>query len=164
MKRVFAVTALIVLLYAVQASAGQDEKIYPGFMGVPVNAQPVPVESYAGAGNPSSTQWLAMVLPLIRESQNGYVNSGWVKVIDQHYNNSVAVRLWSIDRSSVGGVRGFYSAEKESAGSGPQVQTLSFPMVDSYVGSTVHYYYAKIPPTYSGNISYIVSYYVKEYY
>lgn len=162
MRKVFIGAVLMVTLCSVIAFAA-DDKLYPGVMGVRYNAsQPVPHESYGALYNPSSTSTLSLALPIVRDGSGGNIDSGWVKLVDQHYNQDISVRLYSIYRSdSTGEIYGWLSSTQTTTGSGPQVQTLTFGSLATNTYSSA-YYFVTLPPTYSGVESQVISYYVVE--
>jgi hypothetical protein len=153
--------SLLLALVVVQGHAG-DAKTYPGSMGVRY-AGAYPSYHTSAIGNPSSSQWMYVDLPVINDDMNDDIKSSSVRVLDRHYTSNVRCSVNSAYwNSTAGSFYGWWGANKYSAGSSNTLQTLSTGGV-SGAGSVYHQYFScAIPPTYSGNRSYIVSYYVNE--
>jgi hypothetical protein len=137
-----------------------DGKVYPGSMCVRWSG-PNPVYANSGIGNPGTTT-LYLDCPAAHDSINYGINNGWVKVLDRHFSSPAQCNLnslyasgswffgwWTPFRSSIGG-----------SASSP-VETLYFGSLSS--SSTAHYYYScRVPPTYNGYVSYLMTYKVDE--
>jgi hypothetical protein len=157
-------TALIsasILVGATAAVAG-DAKTYPGSMCVRYSGSN---PSYSGSmiGNPSSSQWLYLDCPAINDSMSEQLHNSWVAVLDRHYSSdvhcSVHSRYWN---NSTAALNGWWGGNKYSAGSGNNLQKLSWGRL-SGAGDSVHTYFScAIPPAYSGHVSYIVNYHANE--
>ena len=146
---------------ATQGFAG-DAKTYPGSMGVRY-AGASPSYNYSAIGNPSSTQWMYVDLPVINDDMGDDISSSYVRVLDRHYSSDVRCSINSAYwNSSAGAFYGYWGANKYSAGSGNSLQSLPTGGVGGAGTSYHHYFSCRVPPTYSGNRSYIVSYYVNE--
>lgn len=160
MRKTIVLSLLLVAFCAANAFA-TDGKIYPGSMGVKwTPSDPDPVLNCSAIGNPSSTKWLRVDLPVIHDSINHTIRSGWVKAIDMHYSRNISARLMSIFRNGCTWY-GWASPIRTTSGANCAAQTLSFGSLGS--NSLAHYYYScSIPPTYNGQVSYIVSYKVDE--
>ena len=143
------------------AQAG-DAKTYPGSMCVRYSGAS-PSYSSSAIGNPSSTQWLYLDCPAINDSMNEDLNNSWVGALDRHYSSdircSVNSAYWNSTHSTF---YGWWGSNQYSSGSGNHRQLLSWGGL-SGSGETVHTYFScRIPPTYSGNRSYIISYHTNE--
>ena len=155
---------LLVALFMVMTSAlpalASDGKIYPGSMGVRSSGTSTPIILWSAIGNPSSGSWLYLDLPVIKNTKAGNINKSWVRVIDQHYKENVSCKLCSVYRSGCI-YTGSFSPTKESSGSGSNEQVL-LPGGVTANSQSYHYFSCKIPPKYSNNTSYIISYFVEE--
>ena len=161
MKRTILASIFFIITFVTGSAFAIDGKIYPGSMGIRWNSSdPVPHLSASAVFNSSSTKSLRLDLPVIHDSIHHSISSGWVRVIDRHYNQNIRVSMNSVYRNGCS-FWGWWGANKYSAGTNCSAQALSFPGLGS--NSQAHYYYSvTIPPTYSGNKSGIVSYYVAE--
>lgn len=162
MKKIFAVTIMLVMMCSGMVYA-DGCKIYPGVMGVRANAsQPVPWEYWGALGNPSSKSSLAMALPVVRDCNHGKLANGWVRLVDQHYNSDISVKLISTYRDGATGViYAWQSPVQTTVGSGPQVQTKVFTALGANHYSSA-YYWVVLPPSYNGKYSHVISYHVNE--
>ena len=156
------ISALAVLSLVTPTTFAGDGKVYPGAMGIRWSSyDPFPSFNYGMIENPSSSKWLRLSLPVVHDSIYAKsITSGWVKAVDRHYSKNVKCYLRAAFRNG----SSFYtwtSAIKYTSGSSSGPQTLKFGSVG--MNSISHYYFTcRIPPTYSGNRSGIVSYYVLE--
>jgi hypothetical protein len=153
--------SLLIVAFCAGSAFAADGKIYPGSMGAKWSSnEPDPVLSFGAIGNPSATKWLRLDLPVIHDSINHSIKDGWVKAIDMHYSGNISARLYSVYRNGCSWY-GWLSPSQATSGVNCAAQTLSFGALGS--NSSAHYYYScSIPPTYSGQVSYIVSYKVNE--
>lgn len=124
-------------------------------------AGPTPTYNNSAIGNPAATT-LYLDCPVIHDSINHRIHSGWVKVFDRHFTAPVSCNLNSLYPSGTGFFGWWTSFQSSSGGSSTSpVETLTFGSLSS--NPTAHYYYScQIPPTYSGYVSYITSYKVNE--
>lgn len=157
-------TALFSVLFLLCASVttfADDGKVYPGSMGVRWSSyDPVPTLNASAIGNPSSTKSLRVDLPVIHDCIGNNIEQGWVKVIDMHYGQNIRCSLNSVYRNG-SSFYGWWGPNKYSSGSSQNPKTLTHGGLGS--NTQAHYYYScSIPPTYNGNRSYIISYYVEE--
>jgi hypothetical protein len=154
-------TAITLAFFINQGFAG-DAKTQPGSMGVRY-AGASPSYNASAIGNPSSTEWVYLDLPVINDDMSNDIGYSNVRVLDRHYTSDVCCSVNSVYwNSSASAFYGWWGATKCSAGSSNNLQYLITGGV-SGAGSTYHQYFScRIPPTYSGNRSYIVSYYVDE--
>jgi len=155
-----AVSSMLITLTAGVAQAG-DAKVYPGEMGIKWSG-PTPVYNTGAIGNSSSSSWMYVDLPVINDDTGSGIDSTWVKVLDRHYNSDVRCKIvtayWN---NTADAFYGYFGPNRYSSGSSTNAQTL-YPGSASH-GSTRHEYFScAIPPTYSGNRSYIISYQVSE--
>lgn len=160
-KILFKLLLLFVCVTAVGVSQAHavDGKIYTGSSCVRWSGTTSPIYNFSAIGNPADS-WLYVDCPVIHDSINASINSGWVKVIDQNYTYNARCNLNSIYRNG-GSWWGWWTPNQSSAGSSSSPQTLSFGGIGS--NSISHYYYScRIPPIYSGNRSYLISYKVDE--
>jgi hypothetical protein len=153
------VVAVMLLIGAAPVWAG-DGKIYPGSMCVRYAGTSTPTYNNSAIGNPSGNSWLYLDCPAIHDTIGRSIKKGWVRMIDQHYNSNIRCNLNSILRN--GSVFwGWWTPNKSSAGSGVNPQHITYGGIGA--NTLAHYYYScRIPPRYSGNTSYITSYYVEE--
>ncbi len=155
------VSLFMVITGALPALAA-DMKIYPGSMGVRYAGTSTPTYYYSAIGNPSATQWLYLDLPVIRDLNRG-ISSSKVRVIDQNckYKFDIRCQLCSVYRSGCK-FNGWFKPTKFSKGCKCTEQVLYTGAAKANFKS--HYYFScRIPPKYKNKISYINSYYVKEY-
>ena len=150
----------MIMLGMSQAHAG-DRKVYPGSMGVKWSG-PSPSYSSGAIGNPSSTSWMYVDLPVINDDTTSGIDLSWATVVDRHYSSnlrcSINTAYWN---NTANTMYGYWGPNIYSTGSSDDAQTLSTGSATH--GSTRHEYFScAIPPTYSGNVSYIVSYTVEE--
>jgi hypothetical protein len=135
-----------------------DGKNYPGSMCVRWSGTSTPVYNFSAIGNPSSTTWLYLDCPAVKDASN--IASGWVRMLDRHYSSNISCRLYSV-YASTGGYYGWVTPVVSSTGSSANPQHRPFGGIGG--NSIAHYYYScSIPPTYSGYVSYITSYQVSE--
>lgn len=159
-KKSLFITMIVVMAMCASASIASDGKIYPGSMCVRYAGTSTPSYNNSAIGNPSSTSWLYLDCPAIHDTVSGNVKEGWVRMIDRHYSSDVKCSLNSIYRSG-NSFWGWWTSNKNSSGSGVNPQHVSYGGIGA--SSQAHYYYScQIPPSYSGNVSYIISYYVEE--
>ncbi|MBR9909668.1 MAG: hypothetical protein GYB33_04850 [Gammaproteobacteria bacterium] len=142
------------------AEAG-DRKVYPGSMGVKYSG-PNPVYAWSAIGNPSSSSWMYVDLPVINDDTTSGIDYTRVDVLDRHYSSNVRCSIntayWN---NTYDTMYGYWGPNKYSTGSSNNAQYLYTGSASH--GSTRHEYFScAIPPTYSGNRSYIVSYTVSE--
>lgn len=154
-KSNFLAICCVSLLCSFHAEAA-DNKIYPGAMGVKT-AGADPAYSQGAISNPSSTSWMYVTLPLVNDTYT-QIEASWVRVLDRHYNSNVSCSVnsayWNNTHDTF---YGSWGANRASTGSSDNVQVLDTGTATG--GSTRHYFMkCSIPPTYSGNRSYIVSY------
>jgi hypothetical protein len=149
-----------VLVAGVAPTQATDGKIYPGSMGVRYAGTDTPSLNFSAIGNPSSTTWLYLDLPVIKDSINHNIERGWIKAIDMNYYSDITGTLLSTYRNG-NQWWGWTNGSMKTSGTSSGVQTLSFGSLGANSGC--HYYYScRIPPSYNGNTSYIVSYKVDE--
>jgi hypothetical protein len=149
-----------------------DEKLYPGSMGIRWNnSLPDPVLSWGRIGNPSSTRDLYLDLPIIHDIIDRSIKSGYVSVVDSSSNRSIRCTLNSVFffGSSTFRYRQTPPRESKSVTSNGVEEKLWFPGVsnnrsgNSSLNNSSHYFYScRIPQTSNGRRSYILSYAVKE--
>jgi hypothetical protein len=156
LKKASLIVALMVVS-APQAQAG-DAKVYAGSSCVPYGSNRSPSYSRSSIYNLSASQSLDVDCPAVHDDKN--IARGWVRVIDQHYSDKVSCTLNSIYFSG-SSAYGWWSGQ-ESSGSSSSLQHLAF-VGNSPVNSTSHYYLScRIPPTYNGYPSSVISYQVDE--
>ncbi len=122
-----------------------------------------PIYSTSAIGNPSSTQWLYLDCPAINDSMSEDLNNSWVGVLDRHYSSNVRCSVnsayWNNTHDKF---YGWWGSNQYSDGSSNNRQALSWGSLGGS-GETVHTYFScRLPPTYSGNRSYIISYHTNE--
>lgn len=159
--KIGAIAAPVLLLAGMATLQAGDAKTYPGSMGVKWSGG-TPVYSTSAIGNSSSSQWLYIDLPVINDDMSNGIQSSWVKVLDRHYNSNVRCSINSAYwNNTYDQFYGSWGGNRYSTGSSNNAQTLSTGGATG--GSSRHEYFScAIPPTYSGNRSYIISYYVNE--
>ena len=154
------ISLVSVLALGVSSGMAGDGKLYPGSMCVRYAGTSTPAYNFSAIGNPSTTSWLYLDCPVIHDTISSNVKNGWVRMIDQSYTNALRCSLNSFYRSG-GSFYGWWTANKSSSGSGSHPQHITYSGIGA--NSLAHYYYScRIPPKYSGNTSYITSYYVEE--
>lgn len=160
-KIIFPVLIAILGLLSSATSYADNEKLYPGSMCIPLGfEQPTPFINFGEINNPSSTKWLSVDCPIIRDNPGGHIKRGYVNMFDQNYNYNISCRLASVHRSGAG-FTGWWYQNKSSAGSIEKVQKSIFGKQHSISG--YHYFYScTIPPKYNGNMSGISSYSARE--
>ncbi len=84
---IFIAAVFMMVISSLSAFAG-DGKIYPGSMGFRYAGTAVPALNVSAIGNPSSTTWLYLDLPVIHDC--GRIKSGWVKAIDMSYTQNIS--------------------------------------------------------------------------
>ena len=139
-----------------------DAKTYPGSLCVRTSG-PTPIYSTSAIGNSSSSQWLYVTCPLINDSMGEDLHSSWVGVLDRHYSSNIRCSVnsayWNNTHDTF---YGWWGGNKYSEGSSNNRQVLSWNSLGGS-GETVHTYVScRIPPTYSSNRSYIISYHGNE--
>jgi hypothetical protein len=156
------ILSMVVLTITMSASLAlaEDGKIYPGSLCVRYAGTSTPSYNFSAIGNPSNSSWLYLDCPVIHDSINGSIHDGWVDTIDSHYSSDVRCSLNSFYRSGSSWY-GWWSPNRHSSGSGSHKQRLYYSGLGS--NSSSHQYLScRIPPRYSGNTSYIISYRVDE--
>ncbi|MCG8312616.1 MAG: hypothetical protein MI976_05320 [Pseudomonadales bacterium] len=155
--------SLTVAVLAVATSAAQadDQKVYPGSMGVKYSG-PTPTYSTSSIGNPSSTSWMYVDLPAINDLSDD-VKASYVRVLDRHYSSDVRCTVnqayWN---NTADTFYGWWGGAQYSGGSSTNSQTLNTGAVGGTGGAVHTYFSCRVPPTYSGNVSRIISYSVTE--
>lgn len=154
-------TATAVMSLAGHVYADGDAKVYPGALAVKWSGV-TPTYNSGAIGNPSSTSWMYMDLPVINDDTGSGIDSSWYKAIDRHYSSDIRCSINSVYfNNSAGNYYGSWGANISTSGSAATEQTKSTGSATG--GSTRHEYFScAIPPTYSGNVSYIISYQVSE--
>ena len=155
--RVAKAAACLALIGGAGIAEAGDRKVYPGEMGVKWSG-PNPVYNTGAIGNPSSTSWMYVDLPVINDDTGSGIDYSSVAVVDRHYSSDVRCSIntayWN---NSADTFYGYWGPNRSSSGSSGDQQTLSTGSASH--GSTRHEYFScRIPPTYSGNVSYIISY------
>jgi hypothetical protein len=165
MNRSFAgvakVAACVALIIGAAVAEAGDRKVYPGEMGVKWSG-PSPVFNTGAIGNPSSTSSMYVDLPVINDDTGSGIDYSSVGVVDRHYSSdarcSINTAYWN---NTADTFYGYWGPNAYSTGSSGNQQTLYTGSASH--GSTRHEYFScLIPPTYSGNVSYIISYTVDE--
>ncbi|RLU00176.1 hypothetical protein [Ketobacter sp.] len=146
---------------AAASALAADAKNYPGSMGVKYSGA-TPSYSSSAIVNPSSSSWMYVDLPAINDEDNDILIS-YVRVLDRHYSSDVRCSInqayWN---NSADTMYGWWGTNVYSTGSSSNSQTLSTGPLGG-TGMNVHTYFScAVPPTYSGNQSRIISYYVYE--
>jgi len=140
-----------------------DAKVYPGAMCVRFSGAigDNTTLSFSAIGNPSTTATLRVDCPVINDEDGDGTLQAWFRAIDQSYTADVSCSVNSFYRSGSSWL-GWWTPSRPTAGAGTHVQHISFPE-DLGANSVSHYYFScRIPPRYSGHISYITSYKVEE--
>lgn len=151
---------LLAVIMGFSPAGAEDGKLYPGSMCVRYAGTSTPSYNFSAIGNPSTSSWLYVDCPVVHDSMNHSIRNGYVNMIDMNYSSNVRCSLNSFYRSG-GSWYGWWSPSKSSSGSGSSPQRIYYSGLGS--NSSSHYYYScQIPPRYSGNTSYLGSYYVSE--
>ena len=162
LRQLSLVPTTLALALAINLGHAGDAKVYPGSMGVRY-AGANPSYNYSAIGNPSSSQWMYVDLPVINDAMNDDIKYSSVRVLDRHYSNNVRCSVNSAYwNSSSSAFYGWWGSNKYSSGSGDNLQKLSTGGVGGAGTSYHHYFSCAVPPSYAGNRSYIVSYYANE--
>ena len=137
-----------------------DKKVYPATMAVKrVGEKP----HFTGGMAGNRSQWhIDIDLPVINDHVNNGILRSYVRVIDRHYSEDIRCRIMSAYWSNANdSVYGSWGAYKYSDGSSNNQQVLSTGGV--YSSMIRHEFFnCRIPGTYQGNSSYIISYEVHE--
>ncbi len=155
-----------VALIGGQAYAG--EASYPGAACVKWSAgDPQPLLSYSEILNPSSTAWLRVDCPITRTDFDSFlhdagVESSWVRMVDRHYTSNGSCRLVSYSHNTDGTASYWTTGTQYTSGTGNQAQQLNIGSLDGENGASHLYFSCQIPPTYAGNYSTLVTYYVNQ--
>lgn len=153
--------AVAVCGMAVASVQANDNKTYPGSMAVKWQGS-TPSYMLSSIGNPSSLIWMYVDLPAINDS-NGSIANSQVKVVDRHYDAdircSVKQLYWN---SSTDSMAGYWGAKYSSNGASDNLKTITTGALPGYGLSFHSFISCRVPPSYSGNESRIVSYYVSE--
>jgi hypothetical protein len=155
--KVFLLVLGIMVLGAIPVHA-VDGKNYPGSNCVRVSGA-TPIYGESAIGNPSTTTGLSVDCPAVKDATN--IQSGWVRVIDNHTTQVVSCTLVCVSRS--GTTTSSCVRQDFSTGSSASVQELSFGSLTCLgCNNRAHYYYScYIPPTQAGT-SWIRTYQVLE--
>lgn len=152
--------ALFMIIAGALPALAADGKIYPGSMGIRYSGTSTPCLQCGAIGNPSTSSWFYLDLPVIHDSIYGNINKSWVRVTDRHYSSNIRCSLCNRYRCGYGWC-GCFSPTVFSSGSGRHEQRLITGRLSG--NTTSHYYFScDIPPRYNNNTSYINSYYVEE--
>lgn len=151
-------TLVSLSVVASTAHATLDAKTFPGAMCMEQNLNSITLDSRGRAMNTDADE-MTWVCPIVREWMSGTLSSASVYVLDQHHTDDVSCTLYS---HTTGGSSTDYASGSTSGTSG-SAKTSS---ISSLGASTNGYYYllCTVPGTYSGNMSGVVSYHVKESY
>jgi len=167
MKKVtFILAVLAYFLLGTESFAQQS--IWPGSQCVQWTAgDVVPTLNGSAIYNSSASASMRVDCPIERNDFSGFlhtpgIDSAWVSVIDMNYSADARCGLGSLSVSSTGVWTYVTSGSAFSAGASSGSQTLNlgaltFPndRVHSFIGCI-------IPPSYAGNVSYLVNYYVNQ--
>jgi hypothetical protein len=128
-KRIFLMTlkmAAVAFAFGVlgtnSPAAADDPKLYPGSMCVKWSG-PNPTYSWSSIQNPSSSSYLYLDCPAIRDNIGNSINDASITVVDRNYNQDVQCSLNSFYHYS-GGFLGWSSPNNYSYGSSNNAQTL----------------------------------------
>ncbi|GAA3961110.1 hypothetical protein [Allohahella marinimesophila] len=151
----------LVTAVGVSPAYAADAKVYPGSMAVKYSG-PTPTYSWGMINNPSSSSWMYVDLPVINDDTGSGIDLSWVQVLDRHYSSDVRCSIITVYwNNSADAIYGYFGPNRYSTGSSNNSQTL-------YTGSATHgssrheYFSCAVPPSYAGQTSSIVSYYVSE--
>lgn len=161
MLAMFSVVGVMSGLFGVSQVQAIDGKNYPGSM-CGLHYGNTSTTSGGAIGNWSTTAWLYVDCPVVKDSIDYSISSGFVRVTDRNPTAYADVSC-ALNSLYQGGssFSGWWSAYKYSAGSSTAVQTLSFPGLSA--NANAHYYYScAIPPAYGTAVSYIDTYRVNE--
>ena len=156
------VTLAFALLFGTTLVYAGDAKTYPGSMGVRWSGSN-PSFNHSAIGNPSSTQWLYVDLPVINDSMSENIHNSWVRVLDRHYSSDIRCSFNTAYWNNTGDTfYGWWGANRSSNGSSNKSQFLSTGSSGGAGALYHHYFSCRIPPTYSNSLSYIISYHANE--
>ncbi len=167
--------------FAVTPTLAGDGKAYPGSLCVPWGDNRDPEYFASAIGNRSTTDWLYLDCPAVKDQIGEVVVDGWVRMIDHNYDDDIYCTLvhavydvnkWLEKRY---GDKTEHGRRTSSSGSSTSIQHKYFPAepLPSFGVGVIHYgvslsdeshvyFSCAIPPTYQGKVSYITSYYVEE--
>ena len=153
-------------LFGGQAMAGQA--LLPASACVKWNSSdPEPSLAYGELRNPSSTRWLRVDCPVMRTDFDGFlhdagVEGSWIRMVDKHYNSNGNCRLVSYSHNTNSTTSYWATGLRSTSGSGNHAQVLNTGSLGGENSSSHLYFSCRIPPSYSGNYSSIVSHYVNQ--
>ena len=159
--RLSVVPTAMALAFLSNQGFADDQKVYPGSLGVRWDGAD-PSYYFSSIGNPSSTEWLKVDLPVINDDLGNDIGYSNVRVLDRNYSYNVSCSLNSVYWNG-SGFSGYFGPKTYSSGSSDYLQYLYTGGVGGGTYSYHEYFSCEIPPSYNGNQSYIVSYYVDEY-
>lgn len=160
-RKITVTVAIFALLISVPAFA-YDWKIYPGAMGSKIySTDPDPNKYFLGAiSNPSTSQYLYVKLPVIRDHAPYAIFNAWVRAVDFHPQANICGNLWSIYQINCN-MYGWVSPQRCTSGNSCSVQQLNFPGVGGNWISHAYFLF-RIPPRYKNSESRINAYLVNE--
>ncbi len=148
------------LAFGVTVAQADDGKQYPGSFCVRWSGG-TPTYSWSRIGNTHTSSALRVDCPVVKDTIYGDINDGTVRVIDQHFTQSVSCNLVSFYVTDTGGLAAWASGNKETVGSSPEPKELLFGSIGA--NSRSHYFYScQIPPRYEGETSWLINYRVDE--
>ena len=149
----------------------REGKIYPGSMAVRLDpSDPIPYYHYGTVENPSTTNWLDLILPAVNDHLAVRIRKGLVRVIDGHPFRDIQCALNSRFRYGgyYAGWWGRYETNKreddpEWVPAGWHQQDIWFGRMGS--SDAAHYYFhCRLPPidVFTGIRSAVITYYLEE--
>jgi hypothetical protein len=166
----FSAVAVMSGLFGSPAAQAVDGKLYPGsscvrFAG---STAVLPTLVYSELFNPATTV-LSLDCPVVHDSINFTIQSGYVDVIDQNFagdalndaNTQVCAALVSFSQALSSGITFKSTGRRCTTGASSVSKRLFFGGLPA--NSNAHYYYSvSIPPTFNGRQSAIIAYKVDE--
>ncbi len=166
----FSAVAVMSGLFGSPAAQASDDKIYPGSMCVRFSGSTAVLPTLADSRlfNPATTV-LRMDCPVVHDSINSGIQSGYVDVIDRNFagdnsndaNTQVCAELISISQALSSVITFRSTGRRCTTGASSVSKRLSFGSLAA--NSNAYYYYSvSLPPTFNGQQSAIIAYRVNE--
>ena len=154
--RTLALSVIFTLSFLSTKASAQDYKTYPGSMCVKWQG-PEPTISFSSILNPSSSEYLYVDCPLIVDVTDGHVSLPYVVLLDQHYSKDVRCSINSAQRKNSTWY-GYWGSNQFSEGNSTNKQEFLWYKHSKAGDYGIYYFSCRIPPTYNGNKSAIISY------
>ena len=141
-----------------------DEKVYPGSLCVRYAGSQAVNYYWSAIGNRSSDTWLYLDCPVVRDTigigVGGSIYRGKVRVNDRNLDYGIECTLVAAWRH-VSGLN-WWTWTNGTGAAEAGVRVIPYGTINTSSSDVYYYYSCRIPPTYNGAISEIVSYSVEE--